>query len=349
MLLISTQAFAQNQDSVIVAGGLLNLIKFPQEILFGITHPAKMKKYENLVSATNLQADYLSVATTCEERCPDNLLILKEQGQKMLAGQGENLLSFLNEKSDFANHIQRTVGYCWGHSTVTRTFNYLAHFDPDEKFEKAPSRENAKKFRAFYRKKIRKIMNMKAQIIPGFKNLREFSADEDIQDLLKNKVVWGWADKTLRARSIGVFTKGQKGLMSKPEIEQFIQEVEGKLAVNHSPKIFFTNLKKPGFIHVVNANEVVRENKIVKICILDNHQYEDELKDCGVSVTIDLEKHELFYQGWENPERELEGFVGQMGFTPEDEIEILDYQSQNRKMCLKKCQATMSEESSSLR
>ena len=349
MVLISSHAFAQNQDAVILAGGLLNLIKFPEEILFGITHPGKMKKYENLVSSTNQEADRKAEALTCEEKCPDNLHVLKEQRQKMLADRGENLLSFLNEKSDFANHIQRTVGYCWGHSTVTRTFNYLAHFDPEERFEKAPSRDNAKKFRAFYRKKIRKIMNMKAQIIPGFKNLREFSADAEIQDLLKNKVVWGWADKTLRARSVGVFSKGQKGLMAKVEIESFIKEVEGKLAVNHTPKIFFTNLKKPGFIHVVNVNEVVRNGNEVKICILDNHQYEEELKDCGVSVTVNFEKHEMHYHGWDNPERELEGFVGQLGFTPEDEVELLDYQKQNRKMCLKMCEATASEENSSLR
>lgn len=339
MLLLSTHALAQNQDAVIVTGGLLNLFKFPEEVVFGLTKPAKMQRYENLKARTTQESDRKTEARTCEELCPDNLHVLKNQRQKMLADRGENLLSFLNEKTDFANHIQRTVGYCWGHTTVTRTFNYLAYFDADEQIEKAPSRDNLKKWESFYRKKIRKIMNMKAQIIPGFKNLREFSADPKIQDMLKDKVVWGWADKTLRLRSLKVFTSGQKGLMNKEEVLSFVEQLESKLNVNHTPKIFFTNLKKPGFIHIVSANDVVRSENEIKICILDNHQYEEELKDCGVSVTYNLTEGSLYYHGWDNPERELEGWVGQLGFTPEDEVELLDYQKENRKMCLEMCRA----------
>lgn len=337
----SIQAYAQNrnQNSVIVGGALLNILKLPEELIFGVTAPFKINKYNKLAEKTLAEKKEVKEALTCEEKCADDFSILSDKMQRMHADKGENLLSFLNEKSDFADHIQRTVGYCWGHTSTTRTFNYLATFDAEEAFEKAPSRSDEKEFSKFYKKKIKNIMNYKAQIIPGFKNLREFSADPVIMRLLKDKVVWQWADQTLRFRSAGVFTKGQLRFMSNEKVENFLKEIEERLKVNHSPKVFFTNLKSPAFIHIVNVNEVRRESETkVKMCILDNHEYEEDLKDCGRFVSIDFEKDEYFYSGWDDPKRNLEGFVGQFGFTPEDRIEMVNYQKENRKMCLKLCE-----------
>lgn len=322
---------AQKIDqSVVIAGGLfLNIFKLPEELIWAITSPAKHAQYRKLTDTTKAMAnaDIKSEAITCEQKCVDDLRILGDARNKMFPDSGEHLLSFLNEKKDFADHIQRTVGYCWGHTSVTRNFNYLAHFDPSLK------KEEPKK----YKKIIRKIMRGKAQIIPGYANLREFSAEPEIMVALKDQVVWKWLEKAMRVRSIGTSLKGMKGLMAKNELMGFIDQVKDKLSVNHAPKVFFSNLKKPGFIHIVSIYNVVEEEDQIKLCILDNHEYEDKLKDCGVFVTVKKDGSENYYEGWNNPAREIEGFVGQFGFTPEDDLEILKFQKENTKMCLEKC------------
>ena len=318
-----------DQSAVIVGGIFLNIFKLPEELVWAITNPAKRDRYQKLIDVTKAKKnnDRKIEEMSCAEKCSNDLSILSEARNKMFPDSGEHLLSFLNDKKDFADHVQRTVGYCWGHSSVTRNFNYLAHFDPSLK------REDPKNYRTL----IRKIMRGKAQVIPGYANLREFSAEPEIMVYLKDQVVWKWLEKSLRVRSIGTSLKGMKGLMPKDELMSFVDSVKEKLSVNHAPKVFFSNLKKPGFIHVVSIYDVVEEAEQIKLCILDNHQYEDELKNCGVYVSVKKDGSENYYEGWNNPAREIEGFVGQFGFTPEDDLEILKFQKETTKLCLEKC------------
>ena len=326
-MISNAKAQGLNQTYVMAYGTLINLLKLPDEIIWGITRPFKEKAYQAKVKAFKDESKLKTSNLTCEEKCFDDLRILSFGRKRMIPDSGKNLLSFLNERKDFADHIQRTVGYCWGHSSVSRNFNYLAYFEPALRLEDE----------SFYKKKIKSIMRGNAEVIPGFSNLREFSSDEVIKKLLKDEVVWKWADKALRLRSIGASLKGFKGLMKKKELLSFLSEVKEKLSVNHTPKIFFSNLKKPGFIHVVNVYNVIEEKDMVKLCILDNHQYEDQQRNCGVFVSIKLDGSENFYDGWDKSKRQLEGFVGQFGFTPEDDVEILKFQKENTKMCLKRC------------
>lgn len=320
-----------NQTSVIVGGSLLNIFRIPEELFWLIKHPLKLAEYEKSVGKTKkallASGDASDVFLTCEERCHDDFRILQARKSMMIPDSGKNLLSFLNEKSDFKDHIQRTVGYCWGHTSVTRNFNYLAYFDPSS--NKISPRE--------YRKIIRRIMKGKAQIIPGFENLREFSADPEIKKYLKDQVVWNWLNSSLRIRSANVPVTGFKGLMSWDRTQEFLIKVQKRLDVNHAPKVFFTNLKKPGFIHVVSVYEVREENSEYKLCILDNHEYEEDLKDCGVHISLKKDGSEYYYEGWDDPARDLEGYVGQFGFTPEDKHEMLQFRKANTKMCLKLC------------
>lgn len=318
-----------DQSAVIVGGVFLNIFKLPEELVWAITNPAKRAQYQKLIDTTKAKAnsDRKAEELSCAEKCSSNLSVLSEARNKMFPDSGEHLLSFLNEKKDFADHVQRTVGYCWGHTSVTRNFNYLAHFDPSLK------KEEPKKYRSL----IRKIMRGKAQVIPGYANLREFSAEPEIMVYLKDQVVWKWLEKSLRVRSIGTSLKGMKGLMPKDELMSFVDRVKEKLSVNHAPKVFFSNLKKPGFIHVVSIYDVVDEPEQIKLCILDNHQYEDELKNCGVYVSVKKDGSENYYEGWNTPAREIEGYVGQFGFTPEDDLEILKFQKETTKLCLEKC------------
>ena len=317
-----------NQSYVIVGGIFLNLFKLPEDLIAAVTSSSNREDYlEQLRTTKNHFKSKLKMSDlSCEEKCFDDFRILSDARNRMVPDSGKNLLSFLNEKKDFADHIQRTVGYCWGHTSVTRNFNYLAHFRPA-----APKL-------ASYKSVIQSIMQNKAAIIPGYANLREFSANPEIKKLLKDQVVWEWLEKSMRVSAIGTSTKGFKGLMEKEKLWSFLYEVREKLSVNHAPKIFFSNLKRPAFIHVVSVYKIIVGNKDVKLCILDNHQYEDQLKNCGVYVSVKLDGSENYYKGWDNPERQVEGYVGQFGFTPEDDIEIMRFQKENKKMCLNLCE-----------
>jgi hypothetical protein len=49
-----------------------------------------------------------------------NFAIHSESFEIMQPNTGEHLLDFLNEKSDFKGFHQRTLGYCYGHTTLQR-------------------------------------------------------------------------------------------------------------------------------------------------------------------------------------------------------------------------------------
>lgn len=65
--------------------------------------------------------------------------------ERMQPETGENLLDFLNGKDDFHKFHQRTLGYCYGHSTLTRHFNYLAIFDANNSYRADVTEEKIKR------------------------------------------------------------------------------------------------------------------------------------------------------------------------------------------------------------
>lgn len=350
LLSVSTLAQAQvlgifNQNWVVGAGVIVNLIRSPQELIQVLSKPSLRKRYQNYViknvddDTANLQVD--SDENMCSQVCPSDFSIFKDAYQKMQPDTGEHLLDFLNEKKKFRRHHQRTLGYCWGHTTLTRKFNYLAYFDEDNKQEEfIPSKKNMRKWRRFYKKKIKRIMRGKATYISGFKNLREFTADPDILKMTKLKTVRSWWSHAVRMSAVPVFLTNFKRPMNIDEISTLIKDIEFKLSNYITPKIYMANMKKPMFMHIISVYNVIHdEDGSTRICILDNHQYEDELRGCQTYLRA-YPDGRLYYPGWEEPETELEGWVRRFGYTPEDLRETVKFAKQRIKMCkqLTKCQ-----------
>jgi hypothetical protein len=74
------------------------------------------------------------------------------------------------------------------YNITEKKFNYLAVYDLENKYgADIPDVEKERKWKSFYRKRINRIKRGKATFIPGFKNLREFSANPVIKKYLKKK------------------------------------------------------------------------------------------------------------------------------------------------------------------
>jgi hypothetical protein len=342
LLCISMQSHAQvlrslNQNFVVTYAVFHNLIVSPQELIRAIKRPSQRRAYEYFRENTRNPKQYFMQDNSCEQVCPESFAVLEDAYQKMQPDTGEHILSFLNEKKDFAGFHQRTLGYCWGHTTMTRNFNYLAYFDPAEEYETAPirskDRKSQRKWRRFYKKKIKKIMRGKAVVIPGFANVREFSTDPEILKIMKLKTVTSWWKNAVRVSAVPVFLTNFKKPMNVSEITAMIGELKERLEMNITPKIYMANLKKPMFMHIISVYDIVEdEDGTTRVCILDNHQYEEELRGCQTYLRV-YPDGKLFYPGWEEPERELEGHVRRFGFTPEDNREMVKFTRERINMC----------------
>ena len=312
----------------------------------------RAKKYFKTFRNKMVKTDAIE-ANSCELACPESFEILGSGFTRMQPDSPDHLLDFLNERVDFDGHHQRTLGYCWGHTSVTRNFNFLAYFDKENSAGiKIPTRQ--KKLRRFYKQIIKKIMKGKAQIIPGYSNLREFSSHPMIKNLLKTAVVKSWADQAVQSSSIPVFFNNFKRPMNYPKIYQRVGEIQDLLSLNITPKIHMSNQANPLFMHIISVYRVNKlDNGDIKLCILDNHQYEEGLKGCQTYLRVispqnlkrllveyensnQDEKHRpgpLYYPGWEEPHRNLTGWVREFNRTPEDLREIMRFARQRVKMC----------------
>lgn len=99
------------------------------------------------------------------------------------------------------------------------------------------------------------------------------------------------------------------------------------------------NMNKPIFMHIISVyNTIYDEDGSTRICILDNHQYEDGLRGCQTYLRA-YPDGRLYYPGWEEPERYLTGWVRRFGYTPEDLRETVKFAEQRMMMCkrLTKC------------
>lgn len=340
MLMLSTIASAQGlrvlkQNYVLGFGIFLKLLKSPQELVWlgqKISDKSRLKKYTQ--GALDFEkAQEKSDENLCSQVCPNNFAIHSESFERMQPNTGEHLLDFLNEKSEFKGFHQRTLGYCYGHTTLQRKFNYLAVFDPDNKYgADIPNVEKERKWKRFYRKRINRIKRGKATVIPGFNNLREFCANPIIKKILKEKTVEEWRDNAARLGGVSLFLKGLNEL-NKKTVDKRVNDIRAALAVNITPKIYMTNSKRPMFMHIISVYDVIDDSDgSTRLCILDNHQYEDQLIGCQTYLRI-YPDGRMFYPAWEEPERDVEGWVRHFGFTHENLREVIRFTKTKVKLC----------------
>jgi hypothetical protein len=88
----------------------------------------------------------------------------------------------------------------------------------------------------------------------------------------------------------------------------------------------------------------MRNGDNIKVCLLDNHQFSDGLNRCQASIEItrnpvDNDIH-MYYYGWDNPEKKLDGTVKRFELAFENDMEALKYKDELVKTCKKvtRCQ-----------
>jgi len=335
------QANLPNQYTLALKTALINLIRGPQELVWFLNSNKIQREYlskkELTLQKNPNETQYPGSELSCEQKCVDDFSILSSVKKRMSPENGDFLLGFLNKKHDFIQHTPSKLGYCWGHATVTRNVGYLAQFDPEQKIELAPSEDNKRKFRIFYRKKIRKMMLGQVQVIPGFTNTREFSSHPLLINMFKSFVVNQWANRALRFGSIKFLFKGKKKVMSPEKVKKLVQEIQEKLSINHAPLLLFSPLGKPSASHVTVVYDLRIENDQIKICISDNNFYENEIRDCKTNLLITNNYSDIFYAPWKDKARDRFGKIGSMAFTQEDNFNMLRYQRAHHRQCLQRC------------
>lgn len=270
---------------------------------------------------------------SCEEVCPDSFRIL-EPSLKRMEPKNENLLHFLNDEENFDDLHSRTLGYCWGQTTVLRNFNYLAIFDAENKAgADVPNRsKHPKKWLRFYRRLIRQVLRGNVAVIPGFKTLWDFTSDPTINLEMRKQTVKTWRKNAVRLEALPILLRSTNPSEMKPsEVNEVVSEIKKGLSMNQSPKIWFTHQDDWQSVHVVPVYEIREREEGTQLCFVDNHGYEDQHEDCGQNVLIRFDGS-LYYAGWDfygDGKRTIRA----MGITPEDRLENVRFTESLSKAC----------------
>ena len=193
--------------------------------------------------------------------------------------------TLVNSDYEFMGIADRKFGFCWGFTTVNRYFSILAFFDPS-----APAPRyipnglagNEEWFR-FYEKRIDSIMRGQATVIPGFANLREFTAIPEIEMYLKLHSMTAWANRAVSSQSLSTFWSSTDE-MNEQAITALTTELQARIGRGELPKLLFTAavtvtsfLGGSADIHSAMANGVeLNEDGTGRILLWDANFYAED-------------------------------------------------------------------------
>jgi hypothetical protein len=241
-----------------------------------------------------------------------------ERGFSRLDGSIEHQLAFFNTPADFEEVARMTIGYCWGHATVTRAFAQFADFAPDDdraSSEAAPAALDPARIQSW----IDSVLANRLTRIPGFRDLREFSSHPAVAKPLKEAVVRVWTDLAVSYRAIRAYV-GNLKKMDGRDFERFLDRTAQRLDAFQKPKIYLVTESRPYSAHILLANRIElsdRGNR--KLCLIDNSSRPAENARCGAFFEL-LPDGTLEYQG--GFERKTTG-LRFVEFVPEEKSEIV--------------------------
>lgn len=261
-----------------------------------------------------------SPGCSCEDACPRSFEIFNIQ-QHRYKSEDQDLLAFWNEDPDYADVAPRVMGYCWAHATLDRQFTMLAFFDPENKqAQEVPNREtDPSAWISFYIDKTKDILSGNATVIPYFADLRSFSAEPEIQLMLKKIVPDLWAELAASGPGAAQFVKTAfKGVMRWKDQKAIISNLRDRLELGQLPKIVFSKKGSLSYIHVVNVFDI-RESTIpgnIAICLMDNKKPLPNTTMSGCDMRLEIEG------GDRNRERSKMWYHGSHGIEPVDQIRL---------------------------
>ncbi|MBL7715207.1 MAG: hypothetical protein JNL01_07030 [Bdellovibrionales bacterium] len=328
-------AFAQSQRGLIWGQSTLEAITFPAGIVRGIRSESRSRKYRAALNSArtdegttkNLFGDLAFWNKILEVQETDGSI------QKIVVEDEidpNHIFAFRNEADDFSDVRKRTVGYCWGYSSLLRRFKYLANFDSSQ------PRLDEKELKS----RIADILDYKKTTFPGFNHVRELSEDPVAARLLKFAVIRAWEKEAIRLQSFVTYNRahrlGRKGFDSK-DAKDFIAKLDSRIEAGASPLIMLFHKELKRYVHVVPVYELRKyqdkeTNQVhYRACFIDNHGTAAEHNDCGKYFLIS-DQGRLELPEWNRIEnddgkvlyqnfRPEEGNLGWVDFTPDDEAE----------------------------
>ena len=174
-----------------------------------------------------------------------------------------------SDHSGFKKVVKVEQGLCADFTVTLRKMNMLAFYDPKniENQLVPSSKQEPEAWLDFMKSKIDDIMNLKMTIIPGFKNLRQFSTNPKIAHYLRTKIVSEW-----QATNINVYQGGIQAILGTRQknftatgAAKLHQHLKERLDLGYNPTVFLIQESEKLFtpdhwIHVLQVNGIEEMN-----------------------------------------------------------------------------------------
>lgn len=286
--------------------------------------------------------EYLNTGLTpdrsCDEVCPKDFRIFA-MNKDQLKRSPETHLGVLNTNEYFEKYRKKTIGYCWGWSSVLADFQHLAFFDPDNKL----NQELPADIISYYKNLIKRVaVKNKTVIFPGVSSIRELTSIPEISDYLLTVIGQRWALNATHIQAIGNMLVDDVK-MAPEEYRHIVSQLRYLKSIGVMPKIIFAD-DSPGFMgnwsHVVNVTDVKSfKDGSHKIYINESNYFpeDDEEESYHIYISPEGTAH---YKPLLKSNRIINtgtpyDRVGRIKFGHEFERDIAKYVSSLNKMCKK--------------
>lgn len=218
---------------------------------------------------------------SCDNLCPNDFKIFKKNAEM---DAPEDTLSFTNFNNKFSDGATYK-GYCWGIALLTQRFNRLAEFSPKSPKQFQGTGQDSTRLR-YYKGLIDRINNNEIISIPGFANLKEFSEDPEVKDLLENSVKDLWSENAMSSQGLDMVVSSKTP--AKNELNKMFDDIEFRLKNNMSPAIVYNLKDDKTDAHVlqVSGSGVRAETGERYLCLRDNTFVAATSQNCNIKMLI---------------------------------------------------------------
>jgi biopolymer transport protein ExbD len=257
----------------------------------------------------------------CDQLCPDTFEMLDRDGDENKISK-ENTFIFRNRAEDFAGVHTMAGGFCWGIQVLEQRFNRMAFFHPSQP-KAFPADRDARI--AAYRDVIARIENNQVGNIPGFANLREFSEDPEVRDILLDRSGEMWAHHAMGVQGLRIIASSTP--IEDPESKLLIDDLEYRVRNHQTPTIVLNKEGEASYAHVVEVMDVRRDaNGHRYLCIKDSNYSGESQTKCESKMEVNTEGN-LTYNQWGDHK------LGQVEITNHENSDVVAQVNALRNKC----------------
>jgi hypothetical protein len=219
---------------------------------------------------------------SCNKLCPMDFDILDRGIGQELGQRVDDQFAFSN--SSLGASYSNYEGFCWGYATLNQKFNRLATFSLMEKVSDE-IKNNPFRRADYYKEIIAKIKHNEPVTIPGFRSLKDFSADPEVQEALQPAIADEWQ---VNAASIqGLSSVTQNDPLTHNQYSTLFDEIDEAIKNHQTPKVLFNKVGYSGWAHVVQVQSVKKlPNGNRVLCVWDNAYPAADSVDCKKKMEL---------------------------------------------------------------